>query len=60
MNRVRQLGATLKSMGVDVDDEEMAMAARNGLPAQYEYIITALDAVSDGESRFTYDLVKTM
>ena len=59
MNRIRQLWATLKSMGVDVDEEEMAMAALNGLPGRYEYIITALDAVSDGESRFTYDLVKS-
>ena len=59
MNRVRQRGATLKSMGVDVDDKEIAMAALNGLPARYEYIITALDAVSDRESRFTYDLVKS-
>ena len=59
MNRVRQLGATLKSMGVDVDDEYMTMAALNGLPARYEYIITALEAVSDGEFRFKYDLVKS-
>ncbi len=30
-NRIRQLSSTLRSMGVDIDDKEMAMAALNGL-----------------------------
>ena len=44
LNRVKQLAATLKSMGVAIDDQELAMAALNGLPSTYESLIVALDA----------------
>ena len=37
INRVQQLAATLKSMGIEVDEKEVAMAVLNGLPPQYEY-----------------------
>ncbi len=30
--RIRQLASTLKSMGVELDGKEMAVAFRNGLP----------------------------
>lgn len=58
INRVCNLSSTLKSMGVDVDDKELAMTVLNGLPSTYDYIITALDAVGD-DSKFTFDLVKS-
>jgi len=59
LNRVRQLAASLKSMGVDIEDQEMAMAALNGLPASYESLIVALDAVGNDEKSFSFDIVKS-
>ena len=59
LNRVKQLAATLKSMSVEIDDKEMAMAALNGLPASYESPTVALDAFGDDEKCFTVELVKT-
>lgn len=44
-NRVQQFAATLKSMSIDIDQKEIAMAVLNGLPPQYEYLIVALDAL---------------
>ena len=59
LNRVKQLAATLKSMGVEIDDQELAMAALNGLPSAYESLIVALDAVGNDEKSFTFELVKS-
>lgn len=59
INRVQHLGSILKSMNVDIDGQEMAMAILNGLPEQYENIITALDALGDDIKTFTLDLVKS-
>ena len=58
-NRVKQLAATLKSMGVEIDDQEIAMAALNGLPSTYESLLVALDALGNEERVFTFDLVKS-
>ena len=57
-NRIRQLASTLKSMKVNVDDEEMAMALLNGLPEKFDPLISALDALGD-EKVFTFDFVKS-
>lgn len=59
INRVRQLAAVLKTMGVDVDDKEIAMAVLNGLPEKYETLVTALDAIGDADVTFTLDIVKS-
>ncbi len=59
LNRVKQLAATLKSMKVDIDDKEIAMAALNGLPSTYEGLIVALDALGNDDKSFTFDLVKS-
>lgn len=40
-NRVRQLSATLKSMDVNMPESEMSMALLNGLPDEYNAIISA-------------------
>jgi len=59
LNRVKQLAAILKSRSVEIDDKEMAMAALNGLPASYESLIVALDALGSDEKCFTFELVKS-
>ena len=59
LNRVKQLSATLKSMGVEIDDKEQAMAALNGLPPSYENLIVALDALGNEDRSFSFDLVKS-
>lgn len=59
INQVHHLGSTPKSMGVDIDDQEMAMAVLNGLQSKYENIITALDAVGNDSDCFSLDLVKS-
>ena len=55
--RIRQLAATLKSMGVKIDDEEMAMGLLNGLPDRFDGLISALDALGDDTKVFTFDFV---
>ena len=46
-NRIRQLAETLKSMKVNIDDEEMVMAMLNGLPERFYPLISPLDALRD-------------
>ena len=58
-SRVRQLAASLKSMGVTVDDQEMAMALLNGLPDRFDSLISALDALGNDEEQFTFEFVKS-
>jgi len=59
LNRVTQLASTLKSMSVDVDDKEIAMAVLNGLPTKYEGLIVALDALGNDDTTFSFELVKS-
>lgn len=53
INRVRQISFVLESMGVDIDDKELAIAVLNGLPEHYQQILTALDAIGDEDNSFT-------
>ncbi|CDF37816.1 unnamed protein product [Chondrus crispus] len=59
INRVKQLAAILKSMSVNIDHKEMAMAVLNGLPARFEALIVALDALGNEEKIFSLDFVKS-
>ena len=59
INRVQHLASILKSMGVDVDDQETAMAVLNGLPPRYDSLIVALDALGNEDRLFTLDFVKS-
>lgn len=59
INRVRQMACTLESMGVAIDEKEMAMAVLNGLPDRFQSIITALDAIGDDDDSFTFDKVRS-
>ncbi len=43
--RIRQLASTLKSMGVEIDDKEVAMAVLKGLPERFNNLISVLDAL---------------
>ncbi len=47
VNRIRQLASTLKSMGVEIDDKELAMAVLKGLPERFDSLICALDALEN-------------
>lgn len=58
-NRVQHPGWVLKSMSVDIDRNEVAMAILKGLPCRYDNIITALDAVGDENALFTLENVKS-
>ncbi len=58
-NRIRQLASTLKSMGVEIDDKEMAMAVLNGLPERFNNLISALDALGNENETFSLELVKS-
>ncbi len=59
INRVRQMASVLESMGVEIDDKELAMAVLNGLPKRFETIITALDAIGDDDPSFTFAKVRS-
>ncbi|CDF34864.1 unnamed protein product [Chondrus crispus] len=59
INRVKQLAAILKSMSVNIHDKEMAMAVLNGLPARFQALIVALDALGNEEKIFSLDFVKS-
>ena len=58
-NRIRQLASTLKTMKVNVDESEMAMALLNGLPTAYDSLISALDAVHGEKDDLKFDFVKS-
>ena len=60
INRVKHLAAKLKSMNVHIDDKEMAMAVLNGLPARFDSLIVALDALGNAEKVFGLDFVKSL
>ena len=57
-NGVRPLATTFKSMNVEVDDSELAMACLNGLPSTYENVIVFSDALGDDDQRFIFALVQ--
>eukprot|EP00171_Calliarthron_tuberculosum_P023309 IDg23309t1 len=57
--RIRQLASTLKSMGVTVDNNEMAMALLNGLPEKFDSLISALDAIGSDDQLFTFEFVSS-
>lgn len=59
LNRVKRIAATLKSMSVTIDNEELGMTSRNGLPSTYESLIVALDALGTDAKTFNFDLVKS-
>ena len=59
VNRVQHLASILKSMGVEIDEKEMGMAVLNGLPARYDSLIVALDALGNEDKIFTLDFVKS-
>ena len=58
-SRIRRLADTLKSMGVIVEDSEMAMALLNGLPDRFDGLISAIDALCTSEESFTFEFVKS-
>ena len=58
INRVRQLAFDLKSMDVDVKDEDIAMSVLCGLPDRFEHLIVAIDTVTD-ETNLTLEFVKS-
>lgn len=57
-NRIIHMSMTLKSMNVNLDDAEMAMALLNGLPTKFDALISALDAIGTEEKSLTFDFVK--
>lgn len=57
INRVGNLNFVLETMGVDVDDDEVATTGLNGLPEEFDYINTALDTL--GEDYLSISLVKS-
>lgn len=58
-NRVRHLAATLESIGVNLEEYEMAMDVLNGLPERFDSLICALDAICTEERGLTLDFVKS-
>jgi hypothetical protein len=46
-------------MGVEIDDNEMAMALLNGLPDRFDGLISALDALGNEDKIFTFEFVKS-
>ncbi len=58
-NRIRQMAATLKSMGCLISNSEMAMALLNGLPDEYNALISALDAIDSDESELDWEFIKS-
>ena len=58
ISKLRSLHDQLKEMGVEIDDKELAMTLLASLPEDYKPLITALDAV--GEGNLSYEKVKNM
>ena len=58
INKLRSLHDQLKEMGVEIDDKELAMTLLASLPEDYKPLITALDAVGEGD--LSYEKIKNM
>ena len=58
--RIQQYAATLKSMGVEIDDQDQAMTLLSGLPDRFDSLITALDALGNDDQVFTFQHVESM
>ncbi len=58
-HRIRQLAASLKATNVDIPLSEMTMALLNGLPQEYNALISALDAVEDDNAEHAWEFVKS-
>lgn len=56
---IRQIVATLKSMSVQIEDSEIAMALLNGLPDRFHNLISALDAAKIGDTKLSFELVQS-
>lgn len=57
--RMRPLAVTLSSICISIKDDEMSMAARNGLPARFANLISALDALGyEGGRALSFSFVK--
>lgn len=56
VNRVQELGSILKSMVVEIDDQEVDIAGLYGLPPSSGSIATTLDALSGDIETFTQDI----
>lgn len=57
--RVQKLATYLISMGVPIDDEETAMVILNGLPARFDHIISALDALGNDNRCLSLEFIKS-
>lgn len=59
VNRAKQLALDLKTIYMDVHNQELAMKILCGLPSKFAHLIVASDAVADGE-KLTLDFVKVV
>jgi len=57
INRVCNLGESLKAMGGEVTEIDVAMSALNGLTSKYQHLLVAVDA--KGEDELSLDFVKS-
>ena len=55
--RVRQYASDLKSMSVEITDEEVAMTILSGLPSRFEHLIVAIDTTK--EDSLSVEFVKS-
>ena len=58
-NRIQQLATALKSMNVTISESEIAMALLNGLPEEYNVLISALDAIDEDETKLKFEFIKS-
>lgn len=58
INRVKTLASTMRSMGVEIAEEELAMTVLSGLPPRFDNLISALDALGDDLDVCTVEYIK--
>lgn len=56
--RVQQLSSDLKSMDVELSEQDVSMTLLSGLPSRFEHLIVAIDTLSD-EDALRLDFVKS-
>lgn len=49
LNQIHQVAVSLKAMNVEISSAEMSMALLNGLPDEFNSMISALDTLDDAE-----------
>ena len=58
-NSIRQLSAPIKSTNFVISESKIVMALLNGLPEEFNPLISALDSIDEDETKVKFEFAKS-